>query len=133
MYQLVLGYDQSDFTYTGWMLYLFTVIEPLMACCLACMPLLQPVAEIAANNALLTWTKSLIGSSSGRTQPTTGRGGYLSASSQEGLHHTTQVTSGGWHNGFPGPDESTIGERGIYVNHQFEQISVEMVDKPMGR
>ncbi|KJZ72357.1 hypothetical protein HIM_08283 [Hirsutella minnesotensis 3608] len=48
LYRLALAYDQSDFTYSGSTLYLFTSIEPLLGCSLACMPLLQPVADMAA-------------------------------------------------------------------------------------
>ncbi|KAK4156105.1 hypothetical protein C8A00DRAFT_12914 [Chaetomidium leptoderma] len=134
LYQLALGYDQTDFTYTGSTLYLFTSMEPLLACTLACMPMLQPVADMTTNSSVVSWAKSLVrtsrsgtqASSSGR-QPSSGRQlGYLPTDSQEGLHHVAYVTANKEWTGSGAP------ERGIYVNHHLEQSSFEMVDKQSG-
>lgn len=58
MYQQALGYDQSDFTYSGSTLYIFTVIEPLLSCSIACLPLLRPAAERVSEVGKISWLKS---------------------------------------------------------------------------
>jgi hypothetical protein len=132
LYQLALGYDQSDFTYTGSTLYLFTSMEPLLACALACMPLLQPVANIATGSPVVSWAKSLVKSSRSRSQASASHnnGSYVPAGSQEGLHHTAYAIAD--KSGL-GPASSASGDRGIYVNHQVEQSGFEMVNERSGR
>ncbi|KAM7183449.1 hypothetical protein V8F20_012617 [Naviculisporaceae sp. PSN 640] len=99
LYKLILAYDQSDFTYAGSTMFVFTAMEPLLGCALACMPMLQPVAEAATGSVVMSWVKSLItktktksSSQGGTSTSITGSGkpvrnGYWRAgSSQEGLH-----------------------------------------------
>lgn len=109
-------------------------MEPLLACALACMPLLQPVADVATGSSVMSWAKSLVKSSRSRSQASASQnnynGYYLPANSQEGLHHAAYVTAD--KSGL-GPASSAEGDRSIYVNHQVEQRSFEMVNERSGK
>ncbi|KAI2608560.1 uncharacterized protein GGS25DRAFT_490794 [Hypoxylon fragiforme] len=125
LYQLALGYDQSDFTWSGSTLYLFTALEPLIACSLACMPLLRPVSEKLSASPVVTWAKSWVTySTSGSSR--FGRGQQSGDTGNDSLEGGLTVTTiGGGSNRFHWRRLSG-DSRGIRVKYQVDQESVEM-------
>lgn len=99
-------------------MFVFTAMEPLLGCALACMPMLQPVAEAATGSVMMSWVKSLItrtkteGSTQGGTSASITGGGkprrngyWRTGGSQEGLHPGAgdhQVSIGSYYGGRPG-------------------------------
>ncbi|KAK8036278.1 hypothetical protein PG993_008892 [Apiospora rasikravindrae] len=69
VYQFALGIGEEDLTLAGSPLYLFTGIEPHLACISACMPLLRPVYETLASSRSVAWIRSFIGQFKGREHP----------------------------------------------------------------
>jgi hypothetical protein len=98
------------------------------------MPLLHPVAEVVTNSSVVSWAKFIIvrASRSG-TQASTAQRGYIPAGSQEGLQHTAHVTAGSNDAWVRSYGNTIASDRGIYVNHHFEQSSFEMVNGQAAR
>ena len=53
-----------DLTYTGLPIYVFTLVEPLLAIVLACLPILSPLRTQFVNSSIYSWSKSLLRSTS---------------------------------------------------------------------
>ncbi|KAK6222395.1 hypothetical protein LQW54_001095 [Pestalotiopsis sp. IQ-011] len=81
MYRQALAYGQSDFTYSGSTLYIFTVIEPLLSCSIACLPLLGPAAEKVSAVGKVSWLKSFgsLASKHDTSHATAGRSSFGNA------------------------------------------------------
>lgn len=130
-------------------------MEPLVACSLACIPMLRPVTERLATSSLVSWTKSLVSggtsaskskgvskgsggsaSSSSSSGPKLGAG-YVETNSTEGLHNLTSpvTTAAAASRGRASPDieygRASSGEGGgIHVDYHIEQSDYEMQHVP---
>ncbi|KAK4222684.1 hypothetical protein QBC38DRAFT_489287 [Podospora fimiseda] len=136
LYQLALAYDQTDFTYSGSTLYLFTSIEPLLGIALACLPLLRPIGDRASNSPIVSWVKDLVpsslrGTSWSRSKNSSGNDRYIPTGSQEGFQQLTHVTIGGTeHKVWVAPNEVRVtgGQKAIRAaDKKWQDGSFEMV------
>lgn len=131
-------------------------MEPLVACSLACIPMLRPVTERLATSSLVSWTKSLVSggtsaskskgasskgsggsaSSSSSSGPKLGASGYVETNSTEGLHNLTSPVTTAAAASRASPDieygraSSGEGGGGIHVDYHIEQSDYEMQHVP---
>ncbi|KAK3984628.1 hypothetical protein QBC44DRAFT_336643 [Cladorrhinum sp. PSN332] len=139
LYQLALAYDQTDFTYSGSTLYLFTSIEPLLGISLACLPLLRPIGDRASGSPIANWVKDLVppslrGSSWSRSKNSSSNDRYIPTGSEEGLQQLTHVTIGGTeHKVWVAPNAVHItgGQKAIRAaDKKRQETSFEMSSNP---
>ncbi|KAJ2998600.1 hypothetical protein NUW58_g272 [Xylaria curta] len=123
LYQLIVEYGQNDFTWSGTTLYIFTGVEPLIACTISCLPLLRPVGGRITSSTPISWAMSLI--STFKDKKSTQNSSTLGATdSSEGLNGNTFVTIGGTpHRQWKRLNDN---DRRIHVGREFELRSIEM-------
>lgn len=133
-------------------------MEPLVACSLACIPMLRPVTERLATSSIVSWTKSLVGGTSSSKSknvtggsssstsnssrrhmaPKAGDHGYVETHSTEGLHQPSMpvTTAAATTHARASPDmehgRPSSAERGIHVDYHIEQSDVEMQNVARG-
>ncbi|KAI0534767.1 hypothetical protein GGR58DRAFT_504943 [Xylaria digitata] len=123
LYQLIIEYGQTDFTWSGTTLYIFTSIEALLACTISCLPLLRPVGGQIASSVPISWAMSLV--STFKDKKNTQNSSVLEAMvSSEGSNSSTFMTIGGTpHRQWKRLDDN---ERKIHVGREFELRRIEL-------
>lgn len=116
---MVTGFGTPDFTYTATTIYIFTTVEPSLACSLACMPLLRPVVEALAELDLpssLPWLRLSTSHTRSQRSVENARDTFpLATRADDVAHQETHVSGNRW------PGDKRNDQGAIYINRQFEQ------------